>query len=219
MRGKSRQALCWCVERVVESGVAVAWTWTLPVAMSHGSGSSFFSSLLRRVRAVSPFAWGVRVAEVGGGGLHWHLVVAGALPLLEYGLPMSITHERPADLGAVAYLAKYLSKGGVVGGRAWGSFGPWRKTRVADVVLDSAYTRNRELLVSGCRLDYRSECWLYGASLTWGDAASWPEIVRKRCAEALGAERMDLVLRSRFLEGLGLTRRAAIAAPLFNFHN
>jgi hypothetical protein len=89
---------------------------------------------------------GIRVFErFKSGFLHAHFVIGervdvGFMRRVAGGTGIGRIHVRRAVTSDAHYLAKYLSKQRWRSGdgcRAWGKFGPWKHTRVRDVVVNS----------------------------------------------------------------------------------
>ncbi len=137
-----------------ESDDVYFWTFTLTKGMPDWWYGRTWLHFLRAVEHhIDGNVSGVRVIEPHKvHGLHYHALVNRRLSVhflrrigKRYGFGR--IHVKHADSGAIAYLAKYLTKQFTkehrlhTGVRRWSSFGATSKSRVCDIEVDSPMAR------------------------------------------------------------------------------
>jgi len=164
-----------CRNLVSEDG-GYFWTFTFREVVKSDDGAMYAWDLFRQawLKWFEQCFWGVRVVEVhpGGHGLHFHVIISRRVSVditrriaSRYGFGR--IHVLRCNQGAVAYLAKYLTKEDALprGVRRWACFGErTERVRVSDVEVESDFHRNlrsiqRALKVT--QLHYGFVNWIY----------------------------------------------------------
>src|SRR4051794_21840228 len=127
------------------------WTFTFREVHSLQTAMSFWNQFLTLLRRKLKFR-GVRVVELHGEhGCHFHVITNRRFLIREiqrfkerYGFGrIDVRYVQDSTI-TVRYLCKYLSKrrpGCLKGVRLWSAFGGIERTRVRDVVVDTAMSR------------------------------------------------------------------------------
>lgn len=149
---KSRTAFEFTVRKMLrECGKLHFWTFTFRDVYSFKEALSRWNEFLTMLKRKLGFR-GVRVLELHEEhGVHFHVLTNRRFPIREilglgekYGFGR--THVKFVEdvKKAVGYLCKYLSKPRppcLKGARLWAAFGDVPRTRVADVVTDTPFSR------------------------------------------------------------------------------
>jgi hypothetical protein len=127
------------------------WTFTFREVHSLKSATGFWNQFLTLAKRKLGFR-GVRVLELHADhGCHFHVLTNRRYSIREiqkfkerYGFGRIDARHVPDSTVAVSYLCKYLSKQRdpcLRGVRLWSAFGPIERTRVRDVLIDTATSR------------------------------------------------------------------------------
>jgi len=164
-----------CQNLVSERG-GYFWTFTFREVLNSDEGAMYAWQLfhLAWLRFFDQTFWGVRVVEVhpGGHGLHFHVIISERVSVditrriaQRYGFGR--VHVVKCNQGAVAYLAKYLTKedGFPKGVRKWACFGERpHVVRVRDIEVESEFHTNLRACQRALKVEqmhYGFVLWVY----------------------------------------------------------
>ena len=213
---RSKAAFLFNAENLWQPGFRVYfWTFTFRDVLSDWDASKRFSDFLRLLRMTlgGDFS-GVKVAELHKAhGVHFHVLVNRRLCVRRVRRLWDIkqrggrVHVCVADQNSAGYLSKYLGKGKEAPltesgrkQRRWACFGPRRKTRCSDVVMESPmweFRRKNCLTFTTYRYEFfLNRCWLLGEDVlrsAWVAAQAGRD--RDVCALAQGILRPSRLSR------------------------
>jgi len=122
-------------------------------------------------------------AELGGHGLHFHVLIASRLPVdevrkLAIRAGFGRIHVKRCSKEKAKYLAKYLGKQQDSlrkGCRRWGMFGSFKGTLVKDIIIESELAENcrrvRQVVKAWGRSMFLS---VYQLTVKYGPCSDWP---------------------------------------------
>lgn len=196
MSSRTKEAFLFSAEKLVaETGQLFLWTFTFrEVPLSDDWALDQWIKACKNGKRDFQGVHGLRVIELHKlHGMHFHLLLNSRFPVermlrIFWPLGFGMINVEKCDLGASAYMAKYLTKKGRNGDflgrrRRWGAFGGFRPTRCKDISYESNFQRNK-ILVMFLRFasqGFRARAFnaLIGASL-FGSWPDWPETVKVR---------------------------------------
>ena len=172
------------------------WTFTFKsVPGDDQMAMEAWAMLHSRLRNNFPDMQGLRVCELHKNhGIHFHCLVNIRIPIdrmkrLAFGngrlfgvnhyLDFGRLSVEVANLGAGAYLAKYLTKQYASDNnfwhrRRWGSMGGFDYVRVGQIAFESNTTRNRYKLFGNKQCGYVQMMMIHYASTLFGEVEDWP---------------------------------------------
>jgi len=172
------------------------WTFTfVRVPISDEYAMEDYDLLIQRLVHHFPGIYGIRVAELHRShGIHFHCFLNERVPIerikrisrgngkingrnrnLGFGR-MSVT---VCNKDTIEYLSMYLTKQyrdkySFSGRRRWGCIGGWKPVRCRDIVYESDYSRNKEIMFGPVQLKFATTIMVKHYTKLWGHVEDWP---------------------------------------------